>query len=183
MSFLKAFLGCGAASLCVVALASCSGQSLLAPSAPDLNKQFQMTAQVTCGDSVFTADFSRTGVGQWQVTVTEPYEVQGVSFSYSSGAVSASLGEFSAETLTADFAASPPALIISALENTVQDAAVNVAYQADTYTVQSGSCLLTFRQGGAAPTAMELPGLTAEITDFRVTGSIVSDEADVVVVE
>ena len=183
MKILKVVLKCGAALLCAVSLASCSGQSFLAPSAPNLNKQFQMTARVTSGDSTFTADFSRTSVGRWQVTVTEPYEVQGVTFTCSGGNASASFGEFSADTLTADFAASPPALMISAMENTVQDGAANVAYQSDTFTVQSGNCLLTFQHGSAAPIAMELPNLKAEITDFRITGDIFPDGADVIVVE
>ena len=169
--------------LCAVSLAACNGQGLLAPSAPDLDKQFTLTARVTCGDSSFTADFTRSHTGHWQVNVTEPYEVQGVSFNYLSGSASASFGEFSAGTLTADFAASPPALMISALENTVQDSAASVAYQADTYTVQSGNCLLTFAQGSAAPIAMELPNLKAEITDFKITGDIIPYEADVEVVE
>ena len=183
MKILNVLLKCTAAMLCAVSLASCSGQSFLAPSAPDLNKQFQMTAHVTSGDSVFTADFARSNVGQWQVTITEPYEVQGVSFTCSGGKVSASFGEFSADSLTADFAASPPALMISAIENTVQDSAASVAFQSDTFTVQSGNCLLTFQQGSAAPTAIDLPNLKAEITDFKITGDIFPNGADVIVVE
>lgn len=169
--------------LCAISLASCSGQSLLAPSPPDLNKQFTLTARVTGGDGSFTANFTRSNVGRWQVTVTEPYEVQGVSFAYSSGGVSASFGELSAEALTADFAASPPALLISAFENTVQDPAASVAYQSDAYTVQSGNCTLTFQKGSYAPTAIELPGLKAEITDFKITGEVTPGGADVVISE
>ena len=183
MNFPKVILKCGAATLCAIALASCSGSGLLAPSAPDLNKQFTLTARVTGGDSNFTANFTRSNVGRWQVTVTEPYEVQGVSFAYSGSGVSASFGELSADTLTADFAASPPGLIISALENTVQDSAASVTYQSDTYTVRSGNCTLTFAQGSYAPTAIELPDLKAEITDFRITGDVTPGGADVVIVE
>lgn len=181
MNFPKVILKCAAASLCAITLASCSGQSFLS-SAPDLNKQLQLTASVTSGDGSFTAEFVRSSVGQWQVTIIEPYEVQGVSFSYSNGNSSAAFGEFSAETLTDDFAVSPPALIITALENTVQDSAAAVAYQQDTYTVQSGTCLLTFNRGSAAPIALDLPELKAEITDFKITGNIFPDGADVVVV-
>ena len=183
MNFPKIILKCGAAAICAAALSSCSGQGFLAPSAPNLNKQLEMTASVTCGDSSFTAQFVRSSIGKWQVTVTEPYEVQGVSFAYSSGAVSASFGELSAETLTADFAASPPALLISAFENTVQDNNPSVAYQQNTYTVLSGNCLLTFNQGSAAPIALELPELTAEITDFKITGDIFPGGADIIVNE
>ena len=183
MKLFNVILKCSAAMLCAVSLASCSGQGFLAPHAPDLNKQFTLTAHVTGGDSSFTADFSRTSAGQWQVTVTEPYGVQGVTFVYSGGSVSAAFGELTADALTADFAASPPALLISAFENTVQDSEANVSYQADTYTVQSGSCTLTFAQGSAAPTAMELPNLKAEITDFKITGDIFPGGADVMVVE
>ena len=183
MNFPKLAYKCAAAILCAVSLASCSGQSFLTPSAPNLNKQLALTAHFTSGDSSFTADFVRTSVGKWQVTVTEPYEVQGVTFTYSGGNASASFGDFSADTLTADFAASPPALIISALENTVQDNAANVTYQADTYTVQSGSCTLTFPQGSAAPVAIELPELKAEISNFKVTGEIFPDDVDVIVNE
>lgn len=190
MKIFNVLLKCCAALLCAVTLASCSGQGLLAPSAPDLNKQFTLTARVTSEGNSFTADFTRLHVGHWQVTLTEPYEVQGVSFDYSGGSASATFGDMAANALTADFAASPPALIISAFEDTVQDNTASTAYQQDTYTVRSGTCTLTFAQGSSAPIAMELPSLKAEITDFKITGEITSSRtdgatngADVVVVE
>lgn len=183
MNFPKVILKCCAAALCAFALASCSGNGLLSPSAPNLNKQFTLTARVTSGDSSFTADFTRSGVGRWQVTVTQPYEVQGVSFVYSGGKVSAAFGELTADALTVDFAASPPGLMISAIENTVQSGENSVAYQQDTFTVQSGSCLLTFQQGSSVPIALELPNLKAEITDFKVTGDIFPEGADVYISE
>ena len=183
MKILKVFFKCGAALLCAIALASCSGQGLLAPSAPNLNKQFTLTARVTDSSGSFTAQFTRTNIGKWQVTVTEPYEAQGVTFTCSGGSYSAAFGEMTADSLTADFAASPPGLIISALENTVQDGEAGVVYQQNTYTVQSGTCLLTFEQGSYAPIALELPNLKAEITDFKITGDISTEKADVFVSE
>ena len=183
MNFPKVILKCCAALLCVFSLASCSGNGLLAPSAPNLNKQLTLTARITTDEGSFTADFTRSNIGKWQVTVTEPYEVQGVSFACDHGSFSAALGDLTADTLTVDFAASPPALIISAFENTVQDSAAAVSYQADTYTVRSGDCTLTFKQGSPAPIAMELSTLKAEITDFRITGEIFPDGVDVVVDE
>lgn len=183
MNFPKVLLKCGAATLCALALASCSGNGLLAPSAPNLNKQLALTARITADGSSFTADFTRTGIGKWQMTITEPYEVQGVTFTCTGGSFSAGLDDLTAEALTAEFAASPPALIISALENTVQDSAPSVAYQKDTFTVRSGNCTLTFQQGSYAPIALELPDIKAEITDFRVTGDIFPEGAGLVVVE
>lgn len=181
MKFPNVFLRCAAAAICAVSLASCSGQGLLAPSAPDLNKRFQLTARVTADGSTFTADFTRTDVGEWQVTVTEPYEVQGISFTYSGGSASASFSGLTAEQLTADFSASPPALMISAFENAVQDTAPGVSYQQDALILRSGDCTVTFRQG--TPAALELPGLTAEITGFSFTEEMFPGGADVVLVE
>ena len=181
MNFPKAILKCGAATLCAITFASCSGQGFLAPSAPDLNKQFTLTAHVTSGDSDFIADFTRSGVGKWQVTLTEPYEMQGVTFTCSPGKTSATFGDLTADALTADFACSPPWLIIAALEDTVQDTAASIAYQKDTYMVRSGNCTLTFSLDSGAPVAMELPNLKAEISDFKITGDILSDGADVII--
>ena len=177
----KVILKCVTALLCALSLASCSGQGLLAPSVPDLNKQLKLTARVETGNSTFTAEFSRTAVGKWQVIITEPYEVQGISFTYSGGSASAAFGELSADLLTADFAASPPALMISAIENAVQDAAPQITYQQDALTLKSGDCTVTFQQG--TPTGLELLGLTAEITDFAVVGEISAGGVDVVLVE
>lgn len=183
MNFPKAILKCGAATLCAITLASCSGQGFLAPSAPDLNKQFTLTARVTSGDSAFTADFTRSNAGKWQITFTEPYEVQGITFNYSSGSASATFGDLTADALTADFVASPPGLIISAFEDTVQDSNPSISYQKDAYTVRSGSCTLTFAQDSGAPIAVELPNLKAEISDFKITGDILPGKSDVIVVE
>lgn len=183
MKFSKVILKCLAALLCAVSLASCSGNGLLSPSVPNLNKQLALTARITTDGGSFTADFARSNIGKWQVTLTEPYEVQGISFTCDQGSFSASLGDLTADVLTADFAASPPALIISAFENAVKDSAAAVSYQKETFTVQSGDCTLTFRQGSPAPIAMELPTLKVEITDFRITGEIFPEGADVVVGE
>lgn len=187
MKILKRAIGLIAAAGCtfgLLTLTSCENGGILAPKAPDLNKQFDMTAEVTCGDSSFAFTASRISVGRWKVVMNEPYEVQGVTFSYSKDGFTAALEEVGEQELTSDFGSSPIAAIVSALENAVQDPNGAVAYDDKGYKVSSGESVLSFEQGSSAPTGFEIPKekISGRITDFAVTGEIFKDGADVAIV-
>lgn len=155
-------------------LTSCSDGGILAPKAPNMDKSYTMTAQVTAGESGFTADFNRKGTGIWTITLTEPYEAQGLVINYKSGAVSASMGDFSAENLTDDFAYSPISAIISAMEEAAGGNG-KVTVTDDGLLFQSGECLVLYSE--SVPARIELPSarISAEITEFKTM-----PEADVV---
>ena len=183
MKFSKALILAAFSATAALTFSACGAGGLLSPKAPELNKKFEMTAEVTCGDSSFTANFSRLNVGSWEVTVTDPYEVQGLSFAYSGGTASASFDGIAAEQLTADFASSPAGKVISAVENAVQDKTASVSFS--DLIVQSGECIMAFSEGSSVPSALDLPQsrISAKITDFKVTGEIFPDGVDVIVNE
>lgn len=187
MKILKNAVKCVAAVGCAVgllSLTSCENGGILAPKAPDLNKQFDMTAEAAWGDSSFAFTASRISVGRWKVVMNEPYEVQGVTFGCSKDGFTASVDGMSEETLTSDFVRSPIAVMIGALEDAVQDSNAAVSYQDGGYRVSSGEGVLSFEQGSSAPVGFEIPKekISCKITDFTVTGEIFKDGADVVIV-
>lgn len=185
MKFSKALILAAFSAAAALTFSACGAGGLLSPKAPELNKKFEMTAEVTCGNSSFTANFSRLNVGSWEVTVTDPYEVQGLSFAYSGGTASASFDGIAAEQLTDDFASSPAGKVISAVENAVQDKTASVSFSDDGLIVQSGECIMAFSEGSSVPSALDLPQsrISAKITDFKVTGEIFPDGVDVIVNE
>lgn len=163
-------------------LSGCEG-SLISSKAPDMNKQFEMIAKITCESGNFTVRFSRSGIGKWRAYVLEPYEVEGVSFVYDS-VNSASMGELQAEALTADFLFSPPAIFIRSAEKVILDANAAVRYNDSGFTVTSGDVILSFAQNGSAPDKIEIANekITAEISEFQITGEIFGDNEDVVLI-
>ena len=173
-----------AALAAAVFFTACEGQSFLAPKPPDLNKLFNFTASISTEKGDFSALFSRTAIGSWEITVTEPYELQGISFSYAKGTAAASLGELNVEALTSEFSFSPVASIAEALENAVQDGGASVIYGDGVYTLQSGGTVLSFLQGSGVPNGFEISEkrIKGEITEFNVTEDIFKDAADVVLV-
>lgn len=178
---LIAALGC---TVGLLTLTACDNGGILAPKAPDLNKQFDMTAEVTWGDGSFAFTASRVSVGRWKVVMNEPYEVQGVTFGYSKDGFTAALEEVGEQGLTSDFGSSPIAVMIGALENAVQDSNAAVTYFDGGYKVSSGDGVLSFEQGNSAPVSFEIPKekISGRITDFTVTGEIFKDGADVAIV-
>lgn len=185
MKFLKKALRTGFISVCALILAACgSNGGILTPKAPDLNKCFDMTAKITQGEQHCTAKISRSGIGTWNVTFTEPYPMQGVTFSYSKEGFSATLDDLSAEKLTDDFSNSMTGVIISALETFVQDSSAAVSYTENGFTAQSGECILSFPKGSVSPEKFEIPKekITAEISDFEIKGDIFKNGAEVVIV-
>ena len=187
MKIFKKVIEFAAAAGCTIGLlmlTSCESGGILAPKAPDLNKQFELTAEVAWGDSSFAVTASRVSVGRWNVVMNEPYEIQGVSFGYSKDGFSALMDGVGEEELTSDFSGSPIAVMIDALENVAQDTNAAVVYLDGEYRVSSGDCVLSFEQGSAAPVGFEIPKekISGKITDFKVTGDIFKDGADVVIV-
>ncbi len=185
MNFFQKIIRCTVVSVCALALAACGSNGILAPKAPNLNKQLEMTADVSCGDDNFSISLSRNAIGKWQAVLLEPYEVQGIGFNYSRGEVSASLEGISAEKLTSDFDSSPLGIIISSLENALQDNNGTVTYADGGYTVRSGDCILAFEQGSAAPISIEISKarISAKVRDFTVKGDILKDDPDVMLVQ
>lgn len=187
MKLLKKVIGRIAAVCCTIGLftlTACENGGILAPKAPDLNKQFDMTAAVVWADSSFVVTASRTSVGRWKVAFDEPYEVQGIVFNYSKDGFTAALDGVGEEGPISDFGSSPIAVMIDALENAVQDSNAAVTYLDGGYRISSGDCVLSFEQGSAAPVGFEIPKekISGKITDFTVTGDIFKDGADVVII-
>ena len=100
-------------------LTSCEGESLLSPKPPQLNKLFSFSASISCGSGDFSAVFNRTAVGSWDITLTEPYELQGITFTCDKEGVRAALGELSAEPSDSEFLNSPLSFITDSLESIV----------------------------------------------------------------
>lgn len=181
---LKRIVLSAAGLIAALSLTACEGQNLLAPKPPELNKLFKFSANITCGTGGFSALFSRTAIGSWEVTVTEPYELQGITFTYTKGNAGASLDGLTAEALTSEFSYSPVACIAEALENAVQDGMASVVYADNSYTVHSGGTVLSFPQGSNVPGGFEIADkqIKGEITEFNIIEEIFKDGADVVLV-
>lgn len=181
---LKRIVFSAAALIAALSLTACEGQNLLAPKPPELNKLFKFSANITCDTGGFSALFSRIAIGSWEVTVTEPYELQGITFTYTKGNAGASLDGLTAEALTSEFSSSPVACIAEALENAVQDGMASVVYADNSYTVHSGDTVLSFPQGSNVPGGFEIADkqIKGEITEFNVIEEIFKDGADVVLV-
>lgn len=171
-----------AAVIGAISLTACEGQNLLAPKPPNLNKLFSFTASVTCETGDFSALFSRTAIGNWDVTITEPYELQGISFSYTKNGIKASLDELSAEPPVTEFSGSPVTYIADALEAAVQDGTASVVYGDGSFAVNAGDTVMYFEQGSGVPNAFEITSkqIKGEISEFNITEEIFKDGADVV---
>lgn len=184
MNLIKKVIGFTAASACALVLSACGSSGILAPKAPDLNKQFDMTADVVCGDSSFSLTMSRTSVGRWRVVLNEPYEVQGVTFGYAKDGVTAALDGVGVDEITSDFGASPIAVMINAFESVIGDNNAAVTYLDGGYRVSSGDCVLSFENGSSNPVGFEIPKekISGKVSEFTVTGELFKDGADVVVI-
>ena len=88
---IKTILLTAALTLGALTLTACESQNLLSPKPPDLNKLFTFSASISCETGNFSALFTRTAMGSWDITLTEPYELQGITFSRTKEGIKASL--------------------------------------------------------------------------------------------
>ena len=179
MSIIKKGLG-AILIAAVLTLAGCKNAGgFLAPKAPDLNKKFAFSAALTYGSETISANFAREDIGKWTVEITEPYQIQGVTFSIDGSSISASFGGLTAESVfPSSFADSELSALIRNVESAVQDTSGQVNYNEDSYTVAWPDLLLSFPNNSGAPTAVEIPslGIKGEISEFRVIGEITRGE-------
>ncbi len=178
---IKTILFTAALTLGALTLTACEGQNLLSPKPPELNKLFTFSASISCDTGNFSALFTRSAMGSWDITLTEPYELQGITFSRGKDGAKASLADLSAESLANEFSNSPLTYITDSLESAVQNGNASVVYGDQSYAVNSGDTVIYFQQGSAVPCAFEIPEkqIKGEITEFNITGEIFRDGADV----
>ncbi len=179
---IKTILFTAALTLGALTLTACEGQNILSPKPPDLNKLFTFSASISCETGNFSALFTRTAMGSWDITLTEPYELQGITFSRTGDGVNASLDNLSAKVLSDGYSNSPLTFITDSIESAVRDSSASVVYGDQSYAVNSGDTVMYFQQGSAVPSAFEIPEkqIKGEISEFSVMGEIFRDGADVV---
>lgn len=186
MEFLQKAVRCAAVTACILTFSACgSNGGILAPKAPDLNKQFEMSADVVCGEDNYSVTLARTSVGRWSMVINEPYELQGIELVFSAEKTSAKLDGAEIERLSQDFSKSSISAMITALENAVLDRNGTMGYLDGGYNVTSGDCILSFEQGSASPSSFDIPKekISGKVNKFTVTGEIFKNGAEAVVIE
>jgi hypothetical protein len=139
-------------------LAGCSSAAF----APDLNKGYRMTADITYGDISARANLARNYTGEWTVTFAEPYSLSGVEWIYSNGTLTTEYDGVAAAN-TAD---SVGVQMIDALENAVagSDGNRHVSSSGGDIAVSGENYTLIVDRSSATPIALSMPGALLEVT-------------------
>jgi len=86
-----------AAGIMLVMTAACSGYIKVNPDNLGLNKAYVFNANIDYDDFNAKASFKRINESHWEINLSEPYALNGLSFVYKSDRISSSFGNLSAE--------------------------------------------------------------------------------------
>jgi len=165
--------------LLIVCLGGCSGIALLNPGSIKLDKAYEFTASIQHGELNTLAQFSRRNADNWEISLLEPFAVEGVTLSYENGSF----------TALYDNAASNPAangdavyqLMIDAFENAINGEGREIV---SGKAPSKGQIKVTSKAGSPAksyelvldkkslePLKLKIPeaGITAEFSEVRVS--------------
>jgi hypothetical protein len=106
------------AALTIIALftlTSCSGISSMNPDKLKIDKAYKFTVDIQYDEFSASGQFERIAAGMWEITMTAPFALEGMTMTYSNGHISSQYEQMSA-VMSDDSVAM---MIIAAFENAV----------------------------------------------------------------
>ncbi|MCL1788823.1 MAG: hypothetical protein FWG33_00515 [Oscillospiraceae bacterium] len=176
----KTFILPAIAMIIAVAMTACSGVSTMNPDRLKIDKSYKFSANILYGELRATAEFERKDTQVWEVVLTEPFALEGMTLTYYQGEVTAYFeGLDNSQTLpasnnnTADIAS----LLICAFENAVNGEGREVISNGEEIRVSSragnpaNSYELIFDKKSLAPVSMKIPekSFTADFSEVQVS--------------
>lgn len=150
---MKRFIFCMAAAAMMVA-SGCSTPIVQAK--PDIDKCFTAEAEIKIGGDVLSGSISRKDEGCWELCVTEPFPLEGLTVTVDEEGTKLSMLGMEANADFSDNASSAVRLITEAFESAA-DNAEGYAENAFKGTNENGGFVITVDENGV-PTGINLSG-------------------------
>lgn len=158
---------------CIVFVTSCT--NVFSPAIPpDFNKAMSFSASITYGKFETAGSFSRNAEGKWEIQISAPEQVRGLSVVYEKGKTTVTMAG-----LAFDFEESelPLKTICSYMTDSIENLGVSesiTAREADGYVKYSGTIpesgfIITWHKETSMITQIECGGVKADITGFKFT--------------
>ncbi|MCL2632885.1 MAG: hypothetical protein FWD34_00030 [Oscillospiraceae bacterium] len=166
----------------LILISACSGVTRINPDSLKLNKAYEFTVNMSKGEFNTVARFARKNADIWEITLLEPFALEGISLTYNKGVVSADF-----DGVTANSEKIQPnavyAIVISALENAFCGEGREIVSAGEIITITGSTgtyaYTLTLDKKTLQPLELKMPdaSLTAAFSQ-----TITSDIIEVVIV-
>lgn len=166
------FLMLSVIMLLICTACSKNGGGILAKS-PELNMPFESEMKIQAGELELTGNVKRYGTGLWEMNVTSPETLAGLSLSYNDDGVKANLGGLALDVPMEDINNGAVfSLIFKAIDNAAAAGALSCSETEDGMVYSGefplGAYSITFDPETLAPVKMEIPSaqLFGEFENF-----------------
>jgi hypothetical protein len=158
-------------SIFMLMTASCRGLSLpniLSPAQLDLDKSYEFTANIRHGEFNTAAQFQRKNTNNWEIILTEPFTVEGMTMIYEDGQFMAVYEDLTG-IVTNDDAVYK--FIIDSFENAIGGEGQEIISSGEQVVVSSNAYELVLEKDGLAPISLTRAGasLTVEFSEVVVS--------------
>lgn len=142
---------------------------------PDLNVPFETDIRAQAGELEFEGSMKRYGTGIWEMSITAPETLAGLTVFYNDDGVKAKLGELSLDIPAEDIRDGAVfAQIFKAMDSAALSEALTYADTEDGKTLTGefagGEYTVTFEPESLVPVRIEIPsaGISGELTNFSI---------------
>jgi len=137
------------------ALTACSGITNINPERLKIDKAYNFTANIQHSDFAVTASFERSAANVWEITISEPFALAGMVFSYNNGTTSATFEGLTAPNASGDSAVYEQ--IITAFEHAVNGQGRQAISTGEEIRVSSNLYELVFDKASLMPMSLSIP--------------------------
>lgn len=160
----------GGAAFFATLLTGCAGTAEL----PDMNREFTVTASISCSDFEISAELSRAGENEWEATMLSPFALEGMKIRVDSGGAEASLGGMSAK-IDVDGGMSAVTAVISAIETAIGTENAVCTVSGDEIVFDGGDFTLTLERSGE-PVELRCGTVTASFENAKFGEAVTEGE-------
>ncbi len=120
-----------------ILLCGCDTAELIGRPAPDLDRNYSVTAEIDYGSNSAVADITRNAEDNWSVSFTEPAFLMGVELSLTDDGVTASLGDIRVTADSNDVYTLMPDIITEVLDSLPDVTSENISENEGVYTLNT----------------------------------------------
>ena len=156
-------------------LTACSGVMSVNPDRLKLDKAYEFTANIQHGESNTAANFSRKNAGSWEITLLEPFALEGMTITYDNGIFSAEYQGLESCGVSGTGGENIAEIMIAVFENSINGEGREIISSGEeiiiTSKANSKSYELILDKKTLSPLSMKIPdaSLTADFSGVQIS--------------
>lgn len=159
-------------SVFAVLLSACTGVARISPDDLNIDKAYKLGADIRYGELNAKATLERTNANVWQITLNEPFALEGIVLEYNQGELTMSMDNLSSGAINENAVENAPyKQIIDSFENAVNGEGREIIVTGEEIKITSNSYELALNKNSLEPISLTMSGknITVDFYEAQVS--------------